>query len=333
MTRFRGVQLMDRRVFVATMGATVLVAPRIGVGQTASKAARLGVLLFSTPEGDPSLSAFRQGLTELGYVEGRNLTTVYRYADGKPERLTGLANELVALKPDVIFALGGDVAPFVITATNSIPIVMAASFDPVQSGLIASFAKPGGNVTGVTFVSSELAAKRMQFLKAAIPGLSRVAILWNPDHVDPEYRETQVAGKVLGVHVQSLEVRGPDDFDAAFKAATNESAEAIVVVSARLMTLNRQRILDFAARTRLPVVAGWGPWVETGALLSYGPDVSASVRRAAAHVDGILKGASPGNLAVEQPTKLDLMINMRTAKALGLSIPPTLLLRADRVIE
>jgi len=160
-----------------------------------------------------------------------------------------------------------------------------------------------------------------------------LAILWNPDHVDPEYRETQVAGKVLGVHVQSLEVRGPDDFDAAFKAATNERAEAIVVVSARLMTLNRQRILDFAARTRLPVVAGWGPWVETGALLSYGPDVSASVRRAAAHVDGILKGASPGNLAVEQPTKLDLMINMRTAKALGLSIPPTLLLRADRVIE
>ena len=325
--------MTGRRLFAVTVAAIVLAAPRLGAGQTGKKVARLGVLLFSSPNADPSLPAFLKGLTDLGYVEGRNLTTVYRYADGKPERLASLANELVALRPDVIFALGGDVAPFVITATNSIPIVMAASFDPVQSGLIASFARPGGNVTGVTFVSSELAAKRMQFIKAAIPGLSRVAILWNPDHVDPEYRETQAAGKVLGVHVQSLEVRGPEDFDAAFTAATNERAEAIIVVSARLMTLNRSRILDFASRKRLPVVAGWGPWVETGALLSYGPDVSASVYRAATHVDGILRGASPAELAVEQPTKLDLMINLKTAKALGLSIPPTLLLRADKVIE
>ena len=325
--------MIGRRALITTMGAAVLLAPQIGEAQKPTKVARLGVFLFSSPEGDPSLPAFLKGLSDLGYLEGRNLTTVYRYANGKPERLAGLAAELVALKPDVIFALGGDVAPFVITATNSIPIVMAASFDPVQSGLIASFARPGGNVTGVTFVSSELAAKRMQLLKTAIPGLARVAILWNPNHVDPEYRETQTAGKLLGVKVQSLEVRGPDDFDAAFKAATNERAEAIIVVSARLMTLNRQRILEFADRTRLPVVAGWGPWVETGALLSYGPDVSASVQRAATHVDAILKGANPGDLAVEQPTKLELMINVKTAKALGLSIPSPLLLRADKVIE
>jgi putative ABC transport system substrate-binding protein len=318
---------------VIGVAVLLLAAPLSGGAQQAGKVARLGVLLFGTPEGEPNLQAFRQGLSELGYVEGTNLTTVYRSAEGNPERLAGLATELAALKPDVIFALGGDVAPFARTATNAIPIVMAVSNDPVQAGLVASLAKPGGNVTGVTFVSSDLAARRLQFLKEAAPAISRVAVLWNPDHVDPEYRETQAAGKVLGVRVQSLEVRRPGDFDMAFQAAAAERAEAIVVVSSRLMTFNRPRILEFAARQRLPVVAGWGPWVETGALLSYGPDLNASVRRAAILVDRILKGANPANLPVEQPTKFDLIINLKTAKALGLTIPVSLRLQAAHVVE
>jgi putative tryptophan/tyrosine transport system substrate-binding protein len=318
------------------LGAAVLLlvaAPPSGQAQQPGKVARICVLLFGTPEEDPNVMAFRQGLSELGYVEGRNLATVYRYAGGRPERLAGLANELVALKPDVILALGGDVAPFARTATNAIPIVMAVSNDPVRAGLVASFAKPGGNVTGVTFVSSELAGRRLQFLKQVAPELLRVAVLWNPDHVDPEYRETQAAGKVLGVHVQSLEIRGPGDFDTAFQAAVTERAEAIIVVSSRLTTINQQRILEFAARQRLPVVAGWGPWVEAGALLSYGPDLNVMVRRTASYVDRVLKGANPADLPIEQPTKFDLLVNMKTARALGLTIPGSLRLQAEHVVE
>ena len=321
------------RRFVIGVAIPLLAALLAAEAQQMAKIARLGVLLFSTPEGDPNLAAFRQGLSELGYVEGKNLTTVYRYAEGKPERLANLAVELAALKPDVIFALGGDVAPFARTATNTIPIVMAVSVDPVQAGLVPSLARPGGNVTGVTFVSSDLAAKRLQFLKEAAPRISRVAVLWNPNHVDPEYAETQAAGRMLGVHVQSLEVRAPGDFAGAFQAAEVGRAEAIIVVSSRLMTFGRQRIIEFATGHRLPLVSGWGPWAEAGALLSYGPDLNASVRRAAIYVDKILKGAKPADLPVEQPTKFDLVINLRTARAFGLTMPPSLRVQAAHVIE
>ncbi|MEO7150906.1 MAG: ABC transporter substrate-binding protein [Burkholderiaceae bacterium] len=320
-----------RRTFLLTASA-LWVTSLVARAQT-GKTARLGVLLFSTPDADPSFHAFRQGLRELGYVEGKNLTLLYRYAEGKPDRLATLAAELVALDPEVIVALGGDVAPFARNATRKIPVVMAASVDPVRSGLVKSLAQPGGNVTGVTFISSELAAKRLQILKEAAPKIARVAVLWNPDHVDPEYAETQAAGVTLGMQVQSLEVRGPADFDAAFAAATAGGAEAIVVVSSRLMSFNRQRITEFAAQRRLPLVCGWGPWVEGGALLSYGPDIDASVRRAAWYVDRILKGAEPAKLPVEQPTRFELVVNLRAAKAFGLAIPQSVLQRADRVIE
>jgi len=314
--------------------AILVVAPLLcAEAQQTAKIARLGVLLFSTPEGDPNLASFRQGLSELGYVEGKNLTTVYRAARGEPERLPNLAAELAALKPDVIFAMGGDVTPFARVATNTIPIVMAVSNDPVRAGLVPSLARPGGNVTGVTFVSSELAAKRLQFLKEAAPSISHVAVLWNPDHVDPEYAETVAAGRLLGIGVQSLEVRALGDLEGAFQAAEAGRAEAIIVVSSRLMTFGRQRIIELAARRRLPVVSGWGPWAQAGALLSYGPDLDATVRRAATYVDRILKGANPGGLAVEQPTKFDLVINLRTAAALGLTIPPSLRVQASQIIE
>jgi putative ABC transport system substrate-binding protein len=297
------------------------------------RSATLGVLLFSTPQGDPNLPVFRKALEELGYVEGRNLVTVFRYADGKPERLAQLARELVALKPDVIYALGGDVAPFVRTATNSIPIVASVSVDPVQAGLVPSLARPGGNLTGVTYVSSELAAKRLQLLKQAMPDLARVAVLWNPDHIDPEYAETQAAGKALGVRVLSLEVRRPDDLAPALRTATAERSEALIVVSSRLMMFQQPAIMEFANRERIPVVGGWGPWAQSGALFSYGPDLHESSRRAATYVDRILKGAKPGELPVERPTRFELVLNLATAERLRIAIPGSMRVQAAKLIE
>jgi len=323
-----------RRHFITLLGGAAIAWPRLVLAQHARKAvARVGALLFGTPETEPNVGAFRRGLRDLGYVEAQNLVIEYRYAEGKPERLRALAVELVAIKPDVIFALGGDVAPLVRAATSTIPIVMAVSQDPVQTGLVASLARPGGNITGVTFVSSDLAAKRLQFLHEMAPDLARVAVIWNPDHIDPEYRETQIAGKTLGIQIQSLEVRATDDIDAAFQAAISARAQALVPVSSRLMTANRARIIQFSGQRRLLLASGWGPWAREGALFSYGPDLDVITRRAAAYVDKILRGARPDELPVEQPTTFQLVINGKTAKALGLTIPPTLLARADEVIE
>ena len=301
--------------------------------QQAGKVPRLGVLMYGTPDGDPNIMALRQGLAELGYVDSRNIKLEYRYAAGKPERLRDLATQLAADKPDVIVAFGGDVAPIARAATSTLPIVMIISNDPVEAGLVASMARPGGNVTGVTFVSSDLAAKRLQFLKDVAPRISRVGILWNPDHVDPEYRETQKAAASLGVRLHALEVRSANDLDAAWQAATGAQLEAVIAVSSRLMTLNRQRIIESAQQRRLLLVSGWGPWAKEGALLSYGPDLDAIVRRAAGYVDKLLKGAKPGDLPIEQPTKFDLVINAKTAKAFGLTVPQTVLLQASQVIE
>ena len=323
-----------RRHFITLLGGAAIAWPRLVLAQHARKAvARVGALLFGTPDTEPNVGAFRRGLRDLGYVEAQNLVIEYRYAEGKPERLRALAVELVAIKPDVIFALGGDVAPLVRAATSTIPIVMAVSQDPVQTGLVASLARPGGNITGVTFVSSDLAAKRLQFLHEMAPDLARVAVIWNPDHIDPEYRETQTAGKTLGLQIQSLEVRNADDIDAAFQAAISARAQALVPVSSRLMTANRARIIQFSGQRRLLLASGWGPWAREGALFSYGPDLDVITRRAAVYVDKILRGARPDELPVEQPTTFQLMINGKTAKALGLTVPRSLLSIADEVIE
>ena len=322
-----------RRKLIVVIGSGALALPFAALAQQATRMARVGVLLFSTPESDRNLPAFREGLRQLGYVEGRNIVLEYRFAESKAERLPALAAELVKLQPNVIFVLGGDVAPFARAATATIPVVMAVSVDPVQTHLVASLARPGGNMTGVTFVSSDLAAKRLQYLKEIAPGISRIGVLWNPNHIDPEYRETQIAGRKLGLQVQSLEVRAPADFDGAFTAASAGRVEAIVVVSARLMEVARQRIADLAGKHRILLVSGWGPWAEGGALLSYGPDLNAVVGRTAGYVDKILKGAKPADLPVEQPTKFELVINSKTAKSLGLTIPQSLLISADKVIE
>ena len=291
------------------------------------------MLLYGTAASDPNLASFVAGLLELGYVQGRNVALEYRGADGHPERVAGLAREVVSSKPDVIVVLGGDLVPFIKEATSTIPVVMLTSNDPVEAKAIGSFARPGGNMTGVAFVSAETAAKRLQFFKEVAPSLTRLAVLWDPNHADGEYRDMQAVAHRLGVQLQSLEVSRPEELEGAFQAVTRARAEALIVVSSRLMNVNRPRILEFAARQRIPLVTGWGQWVRSGGFMSYGPDLDVLVRRAASHVDKILKGAKPGALPVEQPSKFELLFNLKTARALGLTIPPSLLARADHVIE
>jgi putative ABC transport system substrate-binding protein len=323
---------MDRRAFLGGLAGGLLAAP-LGIDAQPSKVAKVGILLYGTPQADPNLADLRRSLRDLGYLEERNLFLEYRFAEGKPERLPDLATELVRLKPDLIVALGGDVTPAVQQATQTIPIVMWVSNSPVQSGLVTSLARPTGNLTGITLILDALAGKRLALLKEAAPRVAKVGILWNPEHADPEFRENQLAARALGIQLQSLETRRPEDFDAAFQTASRERSDAIIVVSSRLMILQSQQILDFAGRTRVPLVGGWGPWCQRGALLSYGPNLQQMAQRAATYVDRILKGAKPADLPIQQPTTFELIINLKTAKALGLTIPPSLLQRADQVIE
>jgi putative tryptophan/tyrosine transport system substrate-binding protein len=269
----------------------------------------------------------------LGYVHGKTVAVEYRNAEGQFDRLPELAAELVRSNPKVIFSYGGEQAPIVKKATGSIPIVVVVSNDPVASGLVASLARPGGNITGVTYVHDQLAGKTIELLKEAAPRVSRVAILWNPNHTDPEFRETERAARSLGIPLQSLEVREEHDFERAFQAATREHAEALIVVGARLIAQHRRQIGDFAGENRL-ILVGTPQWsMEAGALLSYGPNAAELHRCAAYFVDKILKGAKPHDLPMEQPTSFVLAINLKMAKALALDIPPTLLARAERVLE
>jgi putative ABC transport system substrate-binding protein len=276
--------------------------------------------------------ALRQGLRDLGYVEGKNFVFEYRYAEGRSERLPGLAADLVRLKVDLIIA-PGDVAKVAREATGTIPIVMMSSDDPVRAGYVASLARPGGNVTGVTFIFDELAGKRLELLKEAVPAITRVAVLWNPTHVDNEFQEMQAAARTLGLQLQSLELRAPSDLDGAFQAASRGRAEALTVTPSRLTAFLRTRIVALAAKGRLPVISGWREFAEAGGLLTYGPNRSEGARRAAAYIDKILKGAKPADLPVEQPTRFELVVNLKTAKALGLTIPQSIMVRADQVIQ
>jgi putative ABC transport system substrate-binding protein len=324
---------VKRREFITLLAGAAALPLAAHAQHVGRRVPRVGVLLYGTAETDPNYGAFRRGLRELGYVENQNIVLEPRSGEGMPERLPVLARELVAAKPDLIYVLGGDVAPFVRAATSTIPIVMSVSNDPVQSNLVASLAHPGGNITGVTFVASDLAAKRLQYLHELAPQLARVAVLWNPDHVDPEYRETQAAGKTLGIQVHSLEARSRADFESAYQTALSVGAEALIPVSSRLTTVNRAGIIAFAARHRLLLASGWGPWAREGALLSYGPDLDDITRRSAAHVDKILRGANPADIPVEQPTRFQLVLNAKTAKALALTVPERLRALADEVIE
>jgi ABC-type uncharacterized transport system substrate-binding protein len=323
---------MKRREFITLLGGTVAAWPLATHAQPALRMRRIGVLLFAKQD-QAGISPFLQGLEALGYVDGKTVAIEHRDADGKYERLPELADELVRLNPDVIFCFGGDVAPIVKKATATIPIVVVVSDDPVESGLVASLGRPGGNVTGLTQVHDQLAGKSVQLLKDLAPGVSRVAILWNPNHADPEFRETQRASRTLGVQLQSLEVREPGAFEVAFQAAKRERAEALIVIGSRLMNVNRQLIGDFVAKNRLILVGVPSYLNEVGALLTYGPNVPELMQLASTYVDKILKGAKPSDLPVQQPTEYELVINLRTAKVLGLVIPPAILARVDDVVR
>jgi putative ABC transport system substrate-binding protein len=322
---------MRRREFI-TLAGTAAVLPFVASAQTKS-VPRLGVLLFSNPQSDPQMAAIRRGLTDLGYVEGRNIVIEYRYAEGHLDRLPILAGQLVGLQPTVILAIGGDVSPTAKKVDERIPLVFVSSADPEQLGLVESLRRPGGIATGVTLLQDALASKRLELLKEAAPRISKVAFLWNPDHPDNEQRAAQVAARALGLQLHLVEVRNTNDFDAAFRAADNAGADSLYVVSSRLTVLNIKRIVQFATTNRIPLAGGWGAWAKEGGLFSYGPDAIAMAARAAHYIDKIFKGANPADLPVEQPSKFELIVNLTTAKALGLTIPYSLLSRADELIE
>jgi putative tryptophan/tyrosine transport system substrate-binding protein len=328
-----------RLAFSITLALGGLFNPFGAEAQRAAKVARIGYL--STNHGaNPYLrEAFLQGLRDLGYVEGRNVVIEYRDAEGKPERFPALAAELVALKVDVIFVGGGTLQALAAKhATRTLPIVFAGVADPVGSGLVTNLARPGGNVTGLSMLSPELVGKCLELLKQAVSGVSRVAVLWQPGglggRTDKDMlKAAEVAARALGVRLQVVEARGPADFDRAFSDMTRARAGALTVLTSNMFFIERRRLVDLAAKHRLPAVYQWREGVDAGGLMAYGPNVTDLFRRAATYVDRVLKGAKPSDLPVEQPTKFELVINLKAAKALGLTIPQSVLARTDQVVE
>jgi putative ABC transport system substrate-binding protein len=297
---------------------------------------RIGILITASASSfSARVEAFRQRLRELGYVEGKNIVIEYRYAEGKRERLSALAAELVRLKVDVIVTTG--VVPVLAAkkANPTIPIVFAASSDPVGSGLVSSLAQPGGTITGLSQMAPDLDGKRLELLKEAFPKLVRVAFLWQAGGMrgNLELTDMEAAAKVLGIKLLSLPVRSLDDFDSAFARAKREGAQTLITTTGALIVTQRRRVLDFAAKNRLPAMYPNSEFVEAGGLMSYGPDYTELWRRAADFVDKILKGTKPADMPVEQPTKFEFLVNLKTAKQIGLTIPQKVLERADKVIR
>ncbi len=331
--------MMERRTFLVMISGGLLAAPLAAAQEyKGGKVYRVGYMsVVSRQSAEPLMSIFLRALRDLGRIEGRNLLVEWRWADGKVERLSGFAAELAKLNVDLIVAPQSDAALAAKRATSTIPIVHVVASDPVADGLVTSVARPGGNVTGLTTTPSpEIVGKRLELLKEAT-GASRVAVLWNParrnPYVELVQREVNAAARSLGVQLQVLEARGPDGFEPAFEAMVRERAEALLDLGDSVFWLHRHRLAELAAKHRLPTMHPTREYVEAGSLMSYGPDLADLFRRAATYVDKILKGAKPGDLPVEQPTKFELVINLKTAKALGLTIPPSLLLRADETIQ
>jgi len=330
---------MDRRTFVAMVGSSLLAIPCIARAQVSAKIHRIGLLESGpSPAADPfgQWGAFREGLRTLGYVEGKSLAIESRWADDKYERLPDLAVELVGLNVEVIVLRTTPAAVAARRVAPTLPIVILSAIDPVGAGLVASLAKPGGTITGLTTLAPDLSAKRVQLLKEVLPRLSRLAVLWNSANPanTAGWRQTEEAARTLGVQLQSRQVEGAKDFERAFGLIAKDRPDALLIVEDALMVGHTKQIADFAIRERLPTMAGSGASVlVNGGLIGYGPNLREMARRGAYYVDKILKGAKPADLPVEQPTKFELVINLKTAKALGLTIPQTLLLRADQVIE
>jgi putative tryptophan/tyrosine transport system substrate-binding protein len=329
----------NRRAFVTIVGGGIFAAPLVAVtAQPREKVARVGYLTAGSHADQGRqrrFEAFRQGLRDLGYVEGQNIAIESRWAEGKSDRYPTLAADLVRLEMDVIVTVGGAASKAAQQATKTIPIVMSLVNDPLGSGLVPSLAHPGGNVTGISLMAPDLVGKQLEVLKEIVPQASRMALLRNPTNPAsaPQLREAEVAARALGVRLQTLEARVPQEIDSAFAAMTRERAGALVVLTDSIFTNQRRQIAELATERRLPAVYGNSEHAEAGGLMAYSANFLDLERRAATFVDKILKGAKPGNLPVEQPTKLELVINLRAAKAIGLTIPQSLLQRADQVIE
>jgi putative ABC transport system substrate-binding protein len=325
---------VDRRAFIGTLTGGLLAAPVVAEAQQAGKVRRVGYLsLASGPS--PRSEALRQGLRELGYVVGQNIAIEDRWADGDLKRARAAATDLVRLNVDAIVTGGPQATGAAKEATATIPIVMAVDYDPVGAGFIASLARPGGNITGLSALNPELSGKRLGLLREVVPRLARVAVLWNPSEPNAEkyWRETRLAARAMNVQPQSLEVRVPRDLDGAMQAARTGRANAFIVLTDPVTLYHRAELAELAAKHHLPAIYSERLFVEVGGLMSYGANDREMHRRAALFVDKILNGARPSDLPVEQPTSYELVINLKIANALGLTIPPSLLQRADQVIE
>jgi putative ABC transport system substrate-binding protein len=326
---------MQRRRFVALL-VGALAVPRAATAQQPGKVPRVGVLVLAPLAARPQQwEAFRQGLRDHGYVIGQNIQVEFRSGDGKLERLPEMMADLIQANMDVIVASGTESALAAKKATQTIPIVMSNTGDPVGAGLVASLARPGGNITGLSLLATELSAKRLELLKEVLPGLARVAVLWNPSNasVALKFKETAAAARVLDLHLQSLEVRQLPDLEPQIQTAVRGRADALLTCDDQFLSSQRVHLMGLAMRYRLPLVSEFREFAEAGALFSYGPSLNDLARRAASYVDRILKGAKPANLPVEEPTKFEMIINLRTARALNLTVPSPMLLRADQTID
>ena len=327
---------MKRKITVLTLCAMLFALSLPAQAQQPKKVPRIGFLSSASPAAlSARTEAFRQALRELGYVEGKGIVIEYRYAEGKLDRLSKLAAELVRLKVDVIVTAGPTVTRAVKEATVTIPIVMAVDTDPVGNGFVASLARPGGNITGLSTLSPEISGKQLELLKEIVPKLSRLAVLGNSNEpANPQsLREIELAAGAFGVKLQYLDVPGPKDIETAFRSATKGRAEAVLTLPSAVLNFQRNQIADLAVKSQLPAMYYTPEWVEDGGLMSYGVSFTDLFRRAATYVDKILKGAKPADLPVEQPKKFEFIINLKTAKQIGLTIPPNVLARADKVIK
>ena len=332
----KGKKVMRKKFFGLTLSSILFALCLSAEAQQPRRVPRIGYL-GNTASGAEAVNVkpFRERLRELGYIEGQNITIERRYWEGKRERLPELAAELVRLNCDVIFAIGNEAAEAARNATKEIPIVIANTSDAVRSGFVASLARPGGNVTGLTSVGAELNGKKLELLREVIPKLSRVAFLWSPKNPTAanSLKEIENVARSLRIEIQSLEIKGPDDFEGAFEAASQKRAQALMLDSGGFFAFHQNRIIELAAKSRIPATYSNARYVEAGGLMTYAYDRSPQYRRAAEYVDKILKGAKPADLPVERPTKFQLVINLKTAKQIGLTIPPNVLARADRVIR
>ena len=323
---------------LVTVTLVILTAPLIAEAQQAKNVSRIGFLIHNSRSSEATgIEAFHRGLQELGYVEGQNIVIEYRYADGEVDQLPQLAAELVRLNVAVIVTTGNSPTRAAQQATKTIPIVMTVVGDPIKAGFVASLAKPGGNITGLLQIPRQLNGKRLELLKEAFPEIARVAVFvyggLTAQELSESLQETQLASQALGITLQLLDVRGPSDLDGAFSTATSQRPDALLILGSPVVTLHRKRVVDLAAQSRLPALYFSRALVDAGGLMSYGPNFRDNFRLAATYVHKILKGTKPADLPVQQPMKFELIINLKTAKALGLTIPPTFLFLADEVIR